>query len=142
MITITRPEAFLFSLLAYEVFINGTSHGKLNQNQTKTFPAEYGRYSLYVKIDNYKGPSSHTLDVDVMDSVVHLEIVSVLTLWWLIIPVAVCLSLSLLLLSMDVRQNLWDLLLATGIGCLIGGFSSMLFFKGKYLRIKQINTHV
>ena len=142
MIKVTRREAFLFSPLAYEVFINGISHGKLNQNETKTFPAEYGRYSLHVKIDGYKGPSSHTLDVDVMDSTVHVEIVFALTWWWLVVPVTVCLALGLLLLSMDVLQNPRVLIFATGIGCLIGGLSSMIFFRGKYLRIKQIDTHV
>lgn len=140
MLRLTRPHAFLFSPLAYEVFIDGISRGKLIVNETKLFPLEEGEHTVHIKIDGYKGPSSETLHFEVKDGGVHAEIVSALTWWWLIVPVAICLTVALILFGAGMLQNFRDLVLAAGIGCLIGGLSSMAYFKGKYLKIKQIGA--
>ena len=94
MIRITREKKYIGCLIAYKIYIDGGYRGEIWWGETKEFPVENGRHSVYATaVDS--GPAvmswgrkdrSNTLRVVVSDScIVDLEVGDALTGWkrWL-----------------------------------------------------------
>ena len=83
MIRITRASTYVDKIRAYKIYADDIYLGDIKRNETKEFPIEKGRYSLYAKIDWCR---SNKLDIVVSDSVADVEVGPTLTVSKLWLP--------------------------------------------------------
>lgn len=148
MVRLTREHAFMFSNNAYKIFIDDSYRGEINVNETKEFPVDPGKHSIYAKIAGYDKCDdgydkcrckSNKLCLEISASVLDIEVGSTLSLLWFLIPVIGCLMIGFFLYSTNIIIINSPLLVGSfSIGA--GAFIAALLAKvsrRKYLWIKQ-----